>query len=379
MAIIAAALFAETAGSVTLLSTGNPAANTTEPTGDLAGSGWQFEGIWGGFLGTPIAPNFFISAAHIGRAGSVFAFRGATYTIVRSYPVPDTDLLIWQVAETFPAFAPLYTKRDEIGRPLVVIGRGTDRGAEIAFNNQLRGWKWGADNRVQRWGENVVADIFSNGSPANLLLYATFAQNGLPNECHLSSGDSGGAIFLNDSGVWKLAGINYAVDGPFYVDANGGGEFNAALTDARGFFYKSGNNYLEISGPNVVPTGFFATAISRQRAAIYSIIDPAGDPDGDGIPNLLEYGLNLDPLALDSAGLPKVSREGDNLTLTYNQRAAATDVAFVVEKSNDLISWSAANSQDQVSPESNGARVVKATVPINGASSLFLRLRVTRP
>lgn len=378
MAMVAA-FSPETGRGVTLLNTGDPAVNTTEPTGGLAGSGWQFEGTWGVFLGTPIAPNFSISAAHIGRAGTVFSFRDASYTIVRSYPVPDTDLLIWQVAETFPAVAPLYTRRDEISRPLVVIGRGTDRGVQVMLNNQLRGWQWGAGNQVQRWGENVVAGVSPNDSPRNLLLYATFDQPGLANESHLSSGDSGGAIFLNDNGIWKLAGINYAVDGPFYLDANGSGEFNAALTDARGFFYKSGSNFVEITDANLVPTGFYATAISRQIAAIYSIIDPASDPDGDGIPNLLEYGLNSNPLMQDSVGLPKISRESDNLTLTYNQRASATDVSFLVEKSNDLISWSPSNSQDQVSPESNGGRVVKATVPIGGAGSLFLRLRVTRP
>src|SRR5437867_4375374 len=48
---------------------GDPAYNTTAPGGSLTNSGWQFEGIWGGFLGTPIAPKYFITARHVG--GSV--------------------------------------------------------------------------------------------------------------------------------------------------------------------------------------------------------------------------------------------------------------------------------------------------------------------
>src|SRR5438552_3750751 len=45
----------EPAQAVILLSTDDPNYNTTEPTGRLAGSGWQYEGFWGSFLGTPIA------------------------------------------------------------------------------------------------------------------------------------------------------------------------------------------------------------------------------------------------------------------------------------------------------------------------------------
>src|SRR5436309_2342142 len=93
--ICAAALFlVRSAHAVILFSTADPAANTTEPGGNLAGSGWQYEGDWGQFLGTPIAPHFFISAAHIFRAADVFTFQSATYTIVRSSNVPGTDFLI---------------------------------------------------------------------------------------------------------------------------------------------------------------------------------------------------------------------------------------------------------------------------------------------
>src|SRR3989442_528321 len=94
--------------AVILMNTGNPSVNTTAPGGALTNSGWQYKGIWGLFLGTPIAPNFFISAADIGDAGAGnFVFQGSTYTIVRSFALANSDLLIWQVNETFASFAPL--------------------------------------------------------------------------------------------------------------------------------------------------------------------------------------------------------------------------------------------------------------------------------
>src|SRR4030095_5029895 len=46
--------------------TGDPTFNTTAPTGALASSGWELQGQWSIFLGTPIASNFFITAAHFG-------------------------------------------------------------------------------------------------------------------------------------------------------------------------------------------------------------------------------------------------------------------------------------------------------------------------
>jgi hypothetical protein len=37
-------------------------------------------------------------------------------------------------------------------------------------------------------------------------LHATFDKNGKPDEAHLSSGDSGGAVFINDGGAWESRG-----------------------------------------------------------------------------------------------------------------------------------------------------------------------------
>ena len=40
--------------------------NTLAPTNGLINSGWQWQGNFGGFVGTPIAKNYFITAEHIG-------------------------------------------------------------------------------------------------------------------------------------------------------------------------------------------------------------------------------------------------------------------------------------------------------------------------
>ncbi|HEY2124595.1 MAG TPA: hypothetical protein VGG94_03940 [Chthoniobacterales bacterium] len=265
---LAAALFlAPSAGSgVTFISTSDPAFNTTAPTGTLAGSGWQYEASFGPFLATAIGPHHFLTAQHIGVPANIFLYQGANYTIVRSYDDPGSDLRIFEVAETLPAFVPLYSRSDEAGRGLVVIGRGTRRGDPVYVANALAGWQWGNPDEVQRWGESQVTQ--ANG----LFLYATFDQNGQPNESDLSSGDSGGAVFINDGGVWKVAGINYGVDGPFATTA-GGPVFYATLFDMRGLFDSTLGRVVTGSGP--VPSGFYAVRTSMELAWIRSIVAPA--------------------------------------------------------------------------------------------------------
>lgn len=262
LTVLAMLMFVAAAGGVILYRTADPRANTTQPTGALAGSGWQYEGNFGAFLGTAIAPHYFVTAKHLGTGPTAFFYRGVNYTIVRSFADPVADLRIFEVAETLPRYAPLYSRSDEAGQHLVVIGRGTQRGPERIVNGQLRGWNWGASDSVQRWGENEVASIVGG------TLYVLFDQAGLPQEAHISSGDSGGAVFLNDGGVWKLAGINSDVD-RFASGPDGGGPYNAAMFDERGSYRSDGSL---VTGDVPVPSGFYAARISSRLSWIYGII-----------------------------------------------------------------------------------------------------------
>ena len=145
---------------VILYATGDPAANTSEPGGILANSGWQYQCLWGGYLGTAIAPRFFISAQHIGgNVGDKCIFKGQEYTTSQFFDDPDGDLRLWRVCETFPVFAPLYANEDEVGKSLVVFGRGTQRGEAVSVGNDVKGWRWGPSDNVRRWGENRISAI----------------------------------------------------------------------------------------------------------------------------------------------------------------------------------------------------------------------------
>jgi hypothetical protein len=259
--------------------------------------------------------------------------------------------------------------------------RGTQRGSEVFTNGLLGGWNWGPGDGVQRWGENLLSAIVT-ASPGNDFLYGTFDAAGLNEEATLSSGDSGGAAFIQDGDAWKLAGIHYAVDSPFYVDASGNGGFDAALFDSRGLYISDGASpphYTLIDGDAPVPAGFYPTRISSKLGWIYSVTDPSGDLDADGMSNLLEYALHENPTAPGVARLPTVALAGGYLTLTYSQVTTATDIQYAVEKSTDLTTWVAANPVNQVIATEGNVQTIKAQVALTGAPRLYLRLRITRP
>jgi hypothetical protein len=262
--VICSASLAPRAGALIFHSTGDPLYNTSAPTGALTGSGWQYQGQWGSFLGTVIASSYFITAKHVGGSvGDSFLFDGRAYTTTAAYHNPANDLSIWRVDGTFDRFAPVLDQAPAVGTTAVILGRGTQRGADVEVGGVLKGWQWGAADGVMRWGENTVAT-----SPAGYLRFK-FNADGGPNEVHLAAGDSGGAVFVWDDGVWKLAGLNYAVDGP-YRTAPDGPAFNAALFD-RGGLYSGSSGVLYPDNPTDDPGYFYATSIAPNLGWISSI------------------------------------------------------------------------------------------------------------
>ncbi|HEX5398366.1 MAG TPA: hypothetical protein VFY06_04885 [Verrucomicrobiae bacterium] len=310
LALLALGVAIQTSRAVILFGSGDPSYNTTPPTGELANSGWQYEGQWGGFLGTPIAPQYFIAAHHVGGSvGQTFTFQGCSYTTTAYWDDPDSDLRIWKVDGTFPVFAPLYTNSDELGKTLVDIGRGTQRGdpvvvteaqtvyttnvvdlkvwgikrkdaeaefpdatfkgqimtvvtSEVVTNEVLKGWQDGPSDHVTRWGENQVC-------AAGGFLVAAFTGNFGPNEAYLSGGDSSGGVFIQDrTGEWKLAGLNYAIVGPFATSPDDPA-FYGAIFDESGLY--DGSVMMPCDGtPH--PAYYFATRVSTRLAWIQSII-----------------------------------------------------------------------------------------------------------
>lgn len=121
-------------------------------------------------------------------------------------------------------------------------------------------------------------------------------------------------------------------------------------------------------------------------------LDPAGngaptaDPDGDDIPNMLEYLFDGDPTVADRSVLPVNSvisdAGGQSLVLEYNRSlSAAAQLLVAVETSTDLGSWGAVTAGNGGVTEEKTAlnaqhEHMKVTIPFTGAR-LFARVRAT--
>jgi hypothetical protein len=274
-ALLLALLSAATPGrAIVFYSTNSPTYNTTAPTGALTNSGWQFGGLWADCMGTAIASNFFITAKHVGgTVGAAFVLNGASYTTTAVYNDPTSDLALWKINTTFPAWAPIYTGNSEVGSPLVVFGAGAGRSSEVWAEGELKGWRW-SGSFVKRWGENVVTGTTNYQSFT--LLYARFDAGAGGNEATLAIADSGGGVFIQQNSIWSLAGVNLSVDSPFNTTNTGAG-FHAAIFDQGGLYYTNDTtktwDYIPPQ-PADIPANFYATRVSSRQDWILGIIVP---------------------------------------------------------------------------------------------------------
>ena len=106
----------------------------------------------------------------------------------------------------------------------------------------------------------------------------------------------------------------------------------------------------------------------------------AADPNGDGLNNLLEYALGIDPNA--SGVMPaSLASSGANLEYSYTRSTAAKDngVTYQIERSDTLAagSWSTQTVTQQITATQGALETVKASVAKGNGGKRFLRLRVS--
>jgi hypothetical protein len=267
---------------------GSTGRDTSAPTDPALAIRWNQVGDWGGFLGTPIASNVFITAKHVGgTVGDSITFLDSTsYQTVARFDDAASDLSLWQIAGSFdPAkIVPLYTDSTvATNAPLVIFGRGTARGSAVfgdAFGGgtEQKGWQWGAGDGARSWGTNTL-DGVTVIPGAGLQLAFSFADDQGDTEGTLSVGDSGGPVFIQQAGIWSLAGINYAVQGPFNTTGSGAGFF-AALYDTGGLYESDGAGGWTYNTPQAtaVPSSAVSTSTTARLDWIEGTVAAVPEP-----------------------------------------------------------------------------------------------------
>ena len=263
----------------------------------LAGGDAEYVGRWGAYTGTPISPRHFATATHIGNAGGgVFFYRNGTATETQ-YSVTlagtQSDLAIYRLNDDQPSFtrwAPIYTRSNEPGKPMAVVGRGADKGSLLTVGGEPIGWFWGTQDNVFTRGTNTVDRVATFGSPpsfAGQYLVFSFDEGQGDTEAIAAVGDSSGPVFIVDpaDGVKKLAALISAVDGGYSGTPNGP-QISGAFYDVRGLYFGP----TLITGPEPIPVSAYALRLSarlqflRQTAGVPPLACPS-DQNGDRVIN----------------------------------------------------------------------------------------------
>ncbi len=119
-------------------------------------------------------------------------------------------------------------------------------------------------------------------------------------------------------------------------------------------------------------------------------IDDLEDLSGDGLPNLLKYAFGLDPHVFNAGALPGPQIDAGVLGFSFTRDTRATDLAYIVEVSNDRMNWTelarSENGEVPTGPgfmsETSGNPLRRVTVADNVSAALepvgMIRLIVER-
>ena len=189
------------------------------------------------------------------------------------------------------------------------------------------------------------------------------------------------ASSILSGGAASVAGT-FAFTNPSTAPAAGTASQSVTFTPTDGV------NYAIVSGTVSVTVNVLRTHQELWRFANFGSYTSANsgadsaDPDGDGLSNLMEYALGLDP---NSSGvMPAVlALNGANLEYSYTRSTAAKDngVTYQIEWSDTLAagSWSTETVTQQITSTQGALETVKASVPKGNGGKRFLRLRVSAP
>ena len=133
------------------------------------------------------------------------------------------------------------------------------------------------------------------------------------------------------------------------------------------------------SSPPQWRTVYFDTAANSGNGA------DTADPKNDGTPNLLKYALGASPLVARSATPPAGQIVFDPvlglnyLALTVQRNGIAGGVTYIVEVSDDLMTWSSDLAHVTALLNTPAVLQVRDNTPVGSAEKRFIRLRITDP
>ncbi|GAA5481256.1 lamin tail domain-containing protein [Haloferula sargassicola] len=230
---------------------------------------------------------------------------------------------------------------------------------------------------------------------SNLAAFEARYGSGLPvaGEYGGALSNSGEALEVSYALTTPVIGFSYDDGDPWPTEPDGGG-VSLVLVDPTSHpdpalpeSWQAGAMVHGTPGAGEALTfaAWSAGQFSAAELADPAISGPEADPDHDGLANLLEFALGTTATVSDASGtvVGSVVSDGgeDYLALGFRQRNGSENLAYSVERSEDLGSWAPAGGIE-ISRSDLGdgfdAVVVRSGVALAGGPE-FLRLKVVEP
>lgn len=182
----------------------------------------------------------------------------------------------------------------------------------------------------------------------------------------------------------------YGDEAPWPEAADGGGVSLLLFNPVSNPDHDLGENWVRSASIGGHPGGQ-PFALSYSQWAVYlfpkgQLDGPNEDPDGDGLPNYIEFFLGLFPDRVDEADRVPASfiiqENGESFqAIRFSQVAGQDGLTGAVEISNDLNSWGLEGVQEILPAETGErgwvTRTFRVTAPVQERPRSYLRLRVT--
>ncbi|MCB1098752.1 MAG: lamin tail domain-containing protein [Verrucomicrobiae bacterium] len=189
--------------------------------------------------------------------------------------------------------------------------------------------------------------------------------------------DGGEQVELVGAGGETIASFRYDNNAPWPVEADGQGASLVLIAPETDPDPSLPENWRASSVAKGTPgAGEEAGGLAEWQTA-NNIVDLTADEDDDGLSNLLEYALGTAPRLSNAAPVTAGTTDGAP-TFGYQRNQVATDVAFTIEASANLIDWApAATTQLSSTPNGDGTLAVVVRIDSQQAA-LYYRMRVSR-